>query len=694
MIAPLWVKLQGDVGRWRDAGYPCGYPGVGEILSFNTVRSVDGAVTHGFLRAGQFEAVEVYWYLRVVEGTPSAWALYRMYYDNPRDLSSVMEFPVDGAIPVTFDDFESLVVSDDDFVVAHGLEAVRESLNLPYPSWIFGLAMGAGKTFLIGAIIAMELALSFDHPDGFFIENALVFAPGKTILGALREMLDLPVKHILPARYMRLFKANVKFVVTRDNEKDIQTLSGSRYNVIITNTEKIRIQRRGRRVADSSLLSQFNSTGQLEADEIANLRLAKLASLPNLGIFSDEAHHVYGKHLDKELKKVRKTVNFLSSNTRVVLVVNTTGTPFFRKRPLIDVIYWYGLSRGIRDGILKEVTDGIITFEDVSSIEFSLEVLKDFIRDYDAVRLPGGALAKLAMYFPKTSDIAEVKPHLEKLIVESGWGLQTMMVVHNKVDGTVKDRFNNRMNDPAEVARVLLLVNMGTEGWNCPSLFATALARKLKNSNNFVLQAASRCLRQVPGNHVPARIYLSPGNEKILRKQLRETYDESLAIMNSARRSNAVEVGTGKAIPVPGGPGGPGGSRSSEGVFQVDFIPSCKDIVFSRPDVQARRIKKRVSSLGSRDGENGAAMIHSIEGVEEVVDRDLGSVDAFTVSVEFSSTYRLDPLVVLDSLMQVYPGNEIPEDHVAGLQAQLESQVSYRKSMIKIVEADPGNGSR
>jgi hypothetical protein len=29
---------------------------------------------------------------------------------------------------------------------------------------------------------------------------------------------------------------------------------------------------------------------------------------------------------------------------------------------------------------------------------------------------------------------------------------------------------------------VILLVNMGTEGWNVPSLFAFALARKLKTS--------------------------------------------------------------------------------------------------------------------------------------------------------------------------------------------------------------------
>ena len=66
-----------------------------------------------------------------------------------------------------------------------------------------------------------------------------------------------------------------------------------------------------------------------------------------------------------------------------------------------------------------------------------------------------------------------------------------------------------RINDPASPHRVILLVNKGTEGWNVPSLFACALARRLKTSNNFVLQAASRCLRQVPGNTMPAS-FISP----------------------------------------------------------------------------------------------------------------------------------------------------------------------------------------
>jgi len=99
----------------------------------------------------------------------------------------------------------------------------------------------------------------------------------------------------------------------------------SAFNIIVTNTEKIRIQKETIRKTDLGIL------GLAREDEaragVANLRLQAIASLPHLAIFSDEAHHTYGQTLDTELKKVRKTVDYLAANTNVICVVNTTGTP-------------------------------------------------------------------------------------------------------------------------------------------------------------------------------------------------------------------------------------------------------------------------------------------------------------------------------------------------------------------------------
>ena len=61
---------------------------------------------------------------------------------------------------------------------------------------LHALAMGAGKTVLIGTIIATEFAMALENPDGPLINNASVFAPGKTLLGALKEPSDVPYEKI------------------------------------------------------------------------------------------------------------------------------------------------------------------------------------------------------------------------------------------------------------------------------------------------------------------------------------------------------------------------------------------------------------------------------------------------------------------------------------------------------------------
>jgi type III restriction enzyme len=78
-------------------------------------------------------------------------------------------------------------------------------------------------------------------------------------------------------------------------------IRGSRYNLIVSNTEKIRIQARPARAGK---LTEMQYRLKLEqAREEANLRLLAIASLPNLGVFSDEAHHTYGKDVGKQLKR-------------------------------------------------------------------------------------------------------------------------------------------------------------------------------------------------------------------------------------------------------------------------------------------------------------------------------------------------------------------------------------------------------
>jgi len=304
----LYEKLAQKVNQWRSEGYPCeDYPSIGEILHW--ANNPDG---EGFrLRIPQIRALETYWYLRLCEETPHTFKLYQKFYpkgtelldalglDRPEIKDSVIdEGGIEGII--------AKIKSDNEFARKFRLEALRETLTLAYPSYIFALAMGAGKTVLIGSIFATEFAMALEYLDGPFVQNALVFAPGKTIIESLRQLAETPYNRILPPRLYKPFSASVKLTFTRDGETKIPVISGSYYNVIVTNTEKIRIQKETIRKSDLGPL--FTPEKEEEAkSEIANLRLQAIASLPNLAVFSDEAHHTYGQSLDTELKKVEAT---------------------------------------------------------------------------------------------------------------------------------------------------------------------------------------------------------------------------------------------------------------------------------------------------------------------------------------------------------------------------------------------------
>ena len=660
----LYEALSNSVDDWRRKNYAhASYDTISEILDW--ARNPEGEGLR--LRPPQLRALETYWYLRLVRDTPHTFDLYQKYFTSRKDLLAALGVPALAFEEVDFDP-ESLwraIKTQDEFVKKHKLEALRETLTLNYPSYILALAMGAGKTILIGAIFATEFAMAFDYPGGPFVQNALVFAPGKTIIESLRQLAETRFDRILPPRLFKQFAASVKLTFTRDGDKDIPVTRKSLFNVIVTNTEKIRIRKEDVRKADLGGL--FGRDKEDEAkQEVANLRLQAIASLPHLAVFSDEAHHTYGQSLNTELKKVRKTVDYLAANTNVVCVINTTGTPYFQKQPLRDVVIWYSLSEGIRDQILKEVKDDIRAYDFEDNVEdYVAHVVGDFFKDYGDVTLPDGTPAKLAMYFPQTDDVARYRPVIDARLVELGLSPTVALEHHtsneNKADF---DRFKSK-DSPHRIA---LLVDRGVEGWDVPALFACALARKLKTSNNFVLQAASRCLRQVPGNNQPARIYLSNDNKTALDKELAENYGEKLSEITHASSKSRSAVVRLRKLNIP--------PLVVKQIFRtvVRTAEADKKLTLRRPK-SAAQTTMRVTTLTLSDQRVAKSVLQqTTESIHvETVPR---TVDVYTAANELSSVYRLDLWTVLDNLRRIYNNNDVPLAHLAELQEQIEKQVS------------------
>jgi type III restriction enzyme len=673
----LHQALQQKVRAWVQSGYKSeDYPVISEILEYQTTAPVLGQNTRQlrFLRGAQVDALISYWYLRLVEQTPGVIDFYRRLFPKPTDLLESLGLGQNQAAKDAMldaggiDGFLERIRDDDEFVAAHKLEALRETLSLDYPSYILALAMGSGKTALVGAIIATEFAMSVEYPDGPFVQNALVFAPGTTILGSLRELAALPYDRILPPRHHKFFSASVKLIFTRDGDPDIPVVRGDSFNVIITNTEKIRITKDTIRKGD---LGALFSEAKLDdaRSEVANRRLQAIASLPHLAVFSDEAHHTFGRTMANDLKRVRQTIDYLHQRSpNLVAVINTTGTPYLQRQPLRDVVFWYGLSAGIRDGILKSVAGQIhgYSFEPGQAPEFLAAVIDDFFAKYREVTLPDGAPAKIAIYFPQVADLTELRPIIETRL--SALGISPDLVLSNHSGSTAAEiGAFNRLNDPSAPHRVILLVNKGTEGWNCPSLFACALARKLKTSNNFVLQAASRCLRQVPGNPHKASIYLTMDNRRTLEKELQETYGESVHDLNRAATESRTTHIRLRKLNIP-----PLVVRQIVRRVEKTAAPAGDaPLRLDLPAHQAGALTRHTFDLTT----TGSALIE--QGVAETLPTPPDTIDLYTAATRLAAVYRHDFWHLKDQLAALYPGQEVPVHHLEPLAAQVEAHTSH-----------------
>lgn len=665
----LHPRLAAAVAAWREAGYPCpDHPAIAEVFEW---AHEDDSGTLRYLRRPQLRALEIYWFVRLIEKTPHIIDLYRKYFKKQSEFRKALGLDSEHIKEIIEDEGLSAVFkkikTNDRFVRDHKLEALRETLTLDYPSYILALAMGAGKTVLIGSIIATEFALGMEYPEGPFVRNALVFAPGKTILEALRELAAVPYDKIIPPRWHKHFAASVKLTFTRDGEKNIPVIPKSLWNIVVTNTEKIRIQKETVRKSDLGGMFAIGREDEARA-EVANLRLQTIAGLPDLAVFSDEAHHTYGQSMDSELKRVRQTVDYLAANTNVRCVVNTTGTPYFQRQPLKDVIIWYGLSEGIRDGILKDLAGNIQAYDFAgNSADYLRHVIADFFRDYGAVKLPNGASARLAIYFPQTDDLKELKPVVDAALLAAGQS-PAVALINTSDESMTKtadiDAFN-RLNDPAAPQRVMLLVNKGTEGWNCPSLFACALARKLKSSNNFVLQAATRCLRQVAGNTVKARVYLSNDNYSVLDRQLSETYGETIADLNRAGQESRRARIVLKKLDLPPLVV----SRIVRTVVRGEN-PSA-EFRLRKPDRINRVMKKTTYTVMEPAATFG--VLRQLGDTVELQSADAGR-DAYAAAAELAAIYRIETWRVYDELSRIYGVDDIPELHFSGLAEQIEEQ--------------------
>jgi superfamily II DNA or RNA helicase len=481
-----------------------------------------------WLRPPQVDALELYVYLKEIRGNSTTQRLYR----------DVLLGDIEGKSALELTAGELGRLQD----AKAQIEAIEEILaGVDYPNAIYSLAMGTGKTALVAAMIFYEFILSWKHPDDpRFAKNALVFAPDLTIIDSLREIQELDRARVLPGEYVNFLDANLKFHYLADSGAELTVLPGSTYNVVVSNVQKVILRRYSHPSAARTL---FGDTRRAEAELVSNARLQRLQELDNLAVFVDEAHHSFGRSLEGNLKRVRETINHLHTRTPLVGCINLTGTPYVNNRMLPEVVYHYPLADSIQDGHLKEVR--FYDYSRVKTEEFVRDVVRRFWEAYGEERREG-LLPKMAVYCATIRELeGEFRPLLQKVLVEMGIPTGKILVNHSKVDDDAVRRFRE-LDTPDSPYQFILLVGKGTEGWNCRSLFATALYRR-PHSRIFLLQSSMRCLRAIGDMPQTASVFLSTENRRVLENEIEANLGTSMDALQRQKNRRRITISVLKA---------------------------------------------------------------------------------------------------------------------------------------------------
>lgn len=439
-----------------------------------------------------------------------------------------------------------------------------------YPNYIYALTMGLGKTILMATCIFYEFLLASKWPkDDKYCHNALVFTPDKTVLQSLKEIVTFDKSKVIPPEYVGVLEANIHVHFLESSGTTLNTLDGSKYNIIISNTQKIILKKQHKEKSAVDKLFNDQIQGQTVLDDVlgllqeisndddlmSNQRFEKLTRLTQLGIYVDEAHHMFGNDLEKALHEngkgtsLRATINELAKElsahgSRVVACYNYTGTPYVNNKILPEVVYAYGLQAAIRNDYLKDAS--VVGYSNVKSKEFLREVITDFWEKYGEKsyeELP----PKMAIFGAEIAEVQnEIQPVVEEVLSDLGIPLDKILVNvgDDKLTKAEDIRDFNNLDVVGTVGskkQFILLVNKGREGWNCRSLFSVALFRSPK-SKVFVLQATMRCLRKITDTQQTATVYLSKDNMDILDDELKKNFRTSIEELKNKTESKRKQV--------------------------------------------------------------------------------------------------------------------------------------------------------
>lgn len=448
--------------------------------------------------------------------------------------------------------------------------------GVSYTDYLFSLPMGAGKTFLMAAFIYLDLYFASNEPHNpAFAHNFIIFAPSglkSSVVPSLRTIQKFDPAWVLPEPAASEIKRLISFEVLDQNKTakksnktknpNVQKISNHQpLNelfglVAVTNAEKVILDRVTERDGQI-MLDAWSDEAEKQANELRFL----IGKLPALAIFIDEVHHAVSNADKEQERKLRAVVNHWSESGAINMVAGFSGTPYLDKAEKIEVmpglsvataeitniVYFYPLIDGVGNFLKRPV---VKIAEQASSARIIEDGIRTFLDAYKDTVYADGTTAKLGIYCGTISKLEELVYPLV-LRVAKEYGLSEGNILRFYRESNSKDPNAKKYKAPADSqmefdildkpiskTRIILLVQIGKEGWDCRSLTGIILSQEGDCPKNMVLQTSCRCLRQVvKGSPETALIYLNDTNAAKLNEQLQQQHHISLKEFAAADHS-------------------------------------------------------------------------------------------------------------------------------------------------------------
>ncbi|MEY9424938.1 type III restriction enzyme [Bradyrhizobium ottawaense] len=642
-----------------------------------------------YLRRPQFEALETYVFLKEFAENRHVHQLFEEWAQNEGIFEGFVTTGLTDKGQATLIPYLELHGRDQYEAIFNNLKARSRD----YPNYIFALTMGTGKTILMATCIFYEFLLANKwRKDTSYCQNALVFAPDRTVLQSLKEIQTFDVAKVVPPEYVNFVTSNIKFHFLDDTSVGLGTMDGSQFNIVISNTQKIILKKRKAQPSVVDQLFSANTGGlseiygelyellgqeapESDADLAVNARFQKLARLPRLGIYVDEAHHSMGAALAKDLGQdktasaLRTTIDELAKalkakNSSVVACYNFTGTPYVGDQIMPEVVYAYSLKDAIANEYLKQPRYQVYQGE-IRSSDFIRTVIKDFWENEGTIRREG-MLPKLAFFGSTIDEVRdELRPSIESVLAELNIPTDRVLVNVGDEKLTTNDDIREfiQLDTERSEKQFIVLVGKGREGWNCRSLFGVALYREPK-SKIFVLQSTMRCLRSIGDIQETGHIYLSEANGDILEAELQQNFRVTKAELERKNSESETVVVDVSAVPPPVVL-----KLARERVlYDTKRRPHVEQVDFGLTDDRVNQYRVTVTTHRALS----EAAIKSREITSELLQREFSR---YTLTAELARYFQFDGLSPFDIEEAVEASKDGPEKVLSA--ANLNNRVVY-----------------